>query len=334
MDAVIGKLLPTLRLGSACHAGALSIVPLFAEIAEGPEYVTLGEALAQGSLVVGEAQEHGIVGELVAANSGESAVVIITGEELVGAKQNRVLNTTVLIPPGSRIVLPVSCTEAGRWSYASPEFRESGYVASRDVRAAANDSVTASVRSTGTYRSDQGRVWNEVDRLSAREGIVSGTHAMRDVYEQRRARIVEVVEGIRPEPGQRGVLAVLRGRVIGFDFVSRSAAYARLHDKLLMSYGLESLTAEGEPDPVDAKAAMEFVAALEYLEGTEHPSPGMGVAHRYAFRTCVGSALSVKGNLVHAAFFAVDENSGSGPIDVRMAHAGHRGRLTGREILY
>jgi hypothetical protein len=158
MDEVIGKLLPALKLGRARRAGALTLLPLFAEMPEGPDYVTLGEAIAAGTLVVGESTDGGVVGELAASNTGKAAVLIVSGEELSGAKQNRVLNTTVLVPAGGRMVLPVSCTEQGRWSYLSDSFRDSGYVASRRVRAVANETVTANVRAGGHYGSDQHRV--------------------------------------------------------------------------------------------------------------------------------------------------------------------------------
>jgi hypothetical protein len=40
---------------------------------------------------------------------------LLDGEELIGAKQNRALNLTILAPAKQVIVIPVSCVEAGRW---------------------------------------------------------------------------------------------------------------------------------------------------------------------------------------------------------------------------
>ena len=51
-----------------------------------------------------------------------NSLLMLDGEELVGAKKNRVLNVTVLIAAQSDTVIPVSCVEQGRWSYWSQEF--------------------------------------------------------------------------------------------------------------------------------------------------------------------------------------------------------------------
>jgi hypothetical protein len=39
------------------------------------------------------------------------------GEQLVGAKQNRILNMTVLVAAETEVTIPVSCVERGRWGY-------------------------------------------------------------------------------------------------------------------------------------------------------------------------------------------------------------------------
>ena len=44
-------------------------------------------------------------------NGADRPVLLLDGEELVGAKQNRVLNTSVLVAKGARLDIPVSCVE-------------------------------------------------------------------------------------------------------------------------------------------------------------------------------------------------------------------------------
>ena len=55
-----------------------------------------------------EVSDAGRVSELKVVVKGERAVLLVDGEELVGAKQNRVLNLSMLVPapvdPHSRLV--------------------------------------------------------------------------------------------------------------------------------------------------------------------------------------------------------------------------------------
>ncbi len=55
------------------------------------EYLTLDEALAAKTATVTEVSESGSVPELYFQNEGDLPVLLLDGEELVGAKQNRVL---------------------------------------------------------------------------------------------------------------------------------------------------------------------------------------------------------------------------------------------------
>ena len=64
---------------------------------------------------VTEVDAAGSVPELLVINRSKRAVLIIDGEEVVGAKQNRVVNTSLLLPAESTTKIPMSCTEAGRW---------------------------------------------------------------------------------------------------------------------------------------------------------------------------------------------------------------------------
>ena len=89
------------------------IFPMTGTIEGDLDYLTLGEALESRLLTVTEVTAGGSVPELKVTNSADKPVLLLDGEELAGAKQNRVLNTTVLVPAKQSVVIPVSCTEQG-----------------------------------------------------------------------------------------------------------------------------------------------------------------------------------------------------------------------------
>ncbi len=303
---VIPEFFGCLRLGEPASDGGLTLIPVFGDFSAAPAFVTLEEAMADGSLVVTEMSEGGAVPMLRARNRGAAGVLILDGEELVGAKQNRVLNTTVYIRPGQEIVIPVSCTEAGRWSYRSHEFGDSGYVAAHAIRVAANESVTRSVRHRGEFASDQGRVWNEVSLLQERHHHRSPTSAARDVYERANEDMRRREVLFRCLPGQIGMLAVWSGSVAGLDVVAGDRAFARLHGRLVRSYALDAPTWSLSTAAKDRLAGEEWLTALGGVQTTEHESPGAGISYRFTGPGVVGAALAVDGSVLHAVAFATE----------------------------
>ncbi len=105
-----------------------------------PPYLTAAEALDAGTLSIGE-MGGGSVPQLVLKNAGTLPVLLLDGEHLEGAMQNRVLNATVLAAPDHETVIPVSCVERGRWGYRGPSGEYGGFSSrARDgVRGAPRD---------------------------------------------------------------------------------------------------------------------------------------------------------------------------------------------------
>src|SRR5690349_11199195 len=127
---------PGVRIGAPIERHNLSIFPLFAEdVVHPPRYTTVGSALLAGSAKITEVSEGGSVPTLTLENLTDIPVLIIDGEELLGARQNRISNLTVLAPGMKTLPLPVSCVERGRWSYRSREFSESPDIAYHGARA-------------------------------------------------------------------------------------------------------------------------------------------------------------------------------------------------------
>lgn len=292
------------RLGEPVTDAGLTLIPVFADFAGAPRFLTLSEAISRESLIITEVDAGGSVPELRAANCGGVGILILDGEEVLGAKQNRVLNTSVYLAPGTEILIPVSCTEQGRWNYVSDRFADSGYVSSRSVRFAANESVTANLRKSESFRSDQGRVWNEVEMLHARHTVAAKTHAMRDVYEADKARTGRRREIAAAVPGQCGVLGLWGGRVIGFDAVADPAAYAQLHERLVRSYTLDAWIEAAEAGENDLLTAKEFLVSLADSKLSTHESPGDGISTRFTGTAFTGSVLTVDDAILHAVCFA------------------------------
>jgi len=122
-----------LQVGDAVEHRGIVIAPLFPRQSPVAEYATLEDALPLG-LGIDEVSEAGVVPELAVTNPTDSNVLLYDGEELLGAKQNRILNITVLVAARSTTPIPVSCVEEGRWSRRSASFAAAPHAAHPELR--------------------------------------------------------------------------------------------------------------------------------------------------------------------------------------------------------
>ncbi len=93
MNVVIENLF---QIGEPTEHRGVVIAPLFPRNDPVVAYLTLDQALA-GGLRIRETSESGSVPELAVENPLADRVLLYDGEELVGAKQNRILNVSVLV---------------------------------------------------------------------------------------------------------------------------------------------------------------------------------------------------------------------------------------------
>jgi hypothetical protein len=118
------KLIPA----EAQRDGRLTVFPLLADGEVQLPYLLLADAMESGTLRITEIGQ-GTVPALLALNQGDADVLVLDGEQLIGAKQNRMPNRTILLPAKSETRIPVSCMEQGRWHYrhrsAGPESADS-----------------------------------------------------------------------------------------------------------------------------------------------------------------------------------------------------------------
>ncbi len=306
MNTLLTETLGKLRLGPAQQAGNLTVFPLLATPNGGPEYLTLAAALEPGTVSITEVSEGGSVPDLLAVNKGETAVLALDGEELRGAKQNRVLNTTILMAAHSEMVIPVSCTEQGRWAYASEKFHDSKVVMTPKLRGSKLRSVRRSMETGRGYRADQGEVWNNVRAQNVSGDVHSPTGAMRDSYQSKASELDEYVQATERQPEQCGLLAFVNGKVAGCDLVSRPEAYAELHTKLTKSYALDALLERKnrEAQPVSTEKAEAFLEDAQQCSVKQFDSVGLGADVHLESANVTGSALVVEQTVIHMALFA------------------------------
>lgn len=297
--------LHALNFGEVQFYRNLAIFPILGDNGAGPDYITLSTAMKEKLLTVTEVSEDGSVPKVHVKSSADIPVLLLDGEELIGAKQNRVLNATILLKPRSTTSVDVSCSERGRWRYSTTDFWDSNVVMARAIRAGKNRAVSASLRESCQFRSDQGEVWERIDTLSETLGTQSRTSAMRDIFVSRESEMNACLKEFVLIEGQQGLAFAINGVVVGLDFVSRAGAYATLHDKLVKSYAIDSpIETSGSHIP-SVDAVHNFLSRIDSCTETRFPSVGYGSDYRYESQDLCGSVLVHDDVCIHGAFFSL-----------------------------
>ena len=269
MEGIVAKFIGALDIGQEQRFANLAAVPLFAPAGHGLDHLTLREALESGVLTVKEVCACGSVPDLMVSNTGDRPVLLLGGEELCGAKQNRIVNTSILVGGNDELVIPVSCTERGRWSYVSDSFRESGNVLPHHIRRMAHQRVSDSLDRKAQYDAGQSEIWSAIDDVSNRAEAHSSTGAMSDVYEHRKFELDDYLKAFTLVPSQMGVLFLIDGEVAGFDVLSREAAFGQLFPKLVKSVALDALLMRGGEIALDKRVGRIPHNLLRYILRSE-----------------------------------------------------------------
>lgn len=296
--------LSQIEIGAPQKYRNLSVFPLIAKDARSAAYITLDEALDRHVAMVTEVSEGGVVPELRFENKGVAPVLLVDGEELVGARQNRVLNLTILVGAHTELVIPVSCVEAGRWSYNSRHFGSANCSLFAAARAAKIGQVSESLRDSGMRRSNQGAIWNDISAKAARFGTRSATEAMSDIYMDASGNVHSYTAAISCVPGQVGGVFAVNDQIFGVELFNSPSTYQKLSAKLVSSYAMEALDQEClGGGAVDAEAVSAFLGQIAAAATETFEAVGQGTDLRLRGTGIVGAGLVVDDQIVHLSAF-------------------------------
>ena len=297
----------SIEIGRSSQFRNLTLFPLLRRgvPVEELDYLLLEDGIAEGKVRVTELNAGGSVPELRLENTADLPVLLVDGEELVGAKQNRALNLTILAPAKHTTIIPVSCVEAGRWKMASPDFMPVDHVMFTGIRSERLSQVTESLRSSGSHASDQGAVWRNIAAKAFHLKVASPTEAMSAIYERHASSVEEFARAFTCEERQCGVAFAIGGRLLGLDLFDHPEVMRRFFQKLVRSYALDALDAvlkAGEPASVETMAG--FVARIGTAPSFSEQAVGLGKDVRFNGPEISGAALWAQERYVHICTFA------------------------------
>ncbi len=308
---IIEESLSALAVGAPQAHRNLALFPLLAAADEAsgdglPAYLLLDEALEKNFARITEVSQGGSVPELAFENVSVEKILLVDGDELAGAKQNRIVNLSILVAGGCKVVIPVSCVEQGRWAWRSKAFTSAKRTLFASAKAKKYAQVSESLRRTGTRRSDQNVLWQDVAGKVAFSGAESPTMAMGDAFEKRGGDLGDYAAAFRPEPRQRGAVIAVDGKVTGLELFDSPATFAKYLDRLVRSWAMDAIeTASSTPLAPSLEDVRRFLEAMKATAAERFDALGEGEDIRLSGKGIAGGALAAEGRLVHLAGYAV-----------------------------
>ena len=243
------------------------------------------------------------VGALKVTNPTAKPILIVEGEHFTGGNQNRTINATVLVPAGSKLDIPVSCLEQGRWG-RHRAWRRAEAFAPESIRKRKRASVNRSFSIDRNRMSDQHGIWNDISAMMLREGVASPTGAAEDLEDSYRRhhsrwKTVEALVERGPLPGQCGIVVAHGRDVTAMDLFGAPHLLRKHWGALVRSHFIENRPSTGYPS---ATLALRSIRRLGTSPAKTAPGVGLGCEHRVTRRRLTGQALVLNDALIHASF--------------------------------
>ncbi|HVN59281.1 MAG TPA: DUF6569 family protein [Bacteroidales bacterium] len=266
-----------------------------------------GPEMKSGGLIISESTEGGVVGRLTALNNTGSYLLLTDADVLIGAKQNRIINKSVLLAPYSKTPLDVSCIERLRWSYNNKNFSSPESAADHDLRKAKAASMSFLNSEAGAYHDTQGTVWSHINDRLAKEGIHQETesyHAMAGQVQERKAKEFPFCEA---EKGCCGLAVFSDGKVQSIDLFGNEEVYRYYFPMLRDAAFRMAGTGKDVKVPEMHEAYYKSLDAIDSFEAAsrkpEEAYTGSGILTMIESEKQIGFGLSMNEELIHRVIF-------------------------------
>jgi hypothetical protein len=199
------------------------------------EYLTLDEAQKKNIIIISE-RESGSVPVVIIRNTGNLPIYVMSGEIIIGGKQDRMVSHDVLILPGKEVEVSVRCVEHGRWHGKSKDFTSGGAVGCKEVR-------------TALQFKEQQDVWDEVSKVCGKNAAEtsSGTYGAilsSEEVEKKSTPFLDAMKKGLDKKEMVGMIMALNGEVVCVDIFTNPKFFAKVQEKLLKAYVLDAISTE------------------------------------------------------------------------------------------
>lgn len=281
----------------------LSVIQFYTSDSGTFNYISLEAAMKNNSIEMIEIGESGSVNDIYVINKSDQYVFMMDGDIIIGAKQNRVINTSVLLPPQTKKHIPVSCVEAGRWKTNSSKFNSATFTAPDSIRKSKMKDITDNLDQGEGHSSNQGKVWDKVHENLTMMEVGSETSDLGAIFLVKAPIIEDYTNGIEVDENANG-LSIFYGNTLStIEIFNSSVVYRDYFAKLLRSASINVLNSQVEnkqvPEAEFKYKVLDTLDSVQALEKKSYPGIGAGEEFRFTGKDLVGLELQFDNKRIH-----------------------------------
>lgn len=210
----------------------LKIYPVKGANGSGFTVTTIEEAINAGDAELRELDTPD-VNEILFMNRGNSPVLMLDGDEITGALQNRIIATSNITEPNSTRRVSVICAEENRWDEIGGF--KTGYCSYPGLR-------VLLTKSRQTRADIQKAIWKEIQRKMTVTKTRSATSSMHDIFENLTEEINRYIEDFQSlNHNTIGFIGTTGNGILGCDIFQNAKIYQKNEKKLVRSYALDAI---------------------------------------------------------------------------------------------
>ena len=269
------------------------------------KYLSFSEAIAKNQVQISEVNKKGLVTKLSVSNKSSDNIIILNGELIIGTqiRQDRIVDSTVLIPGYATVLINTFCGEQYRWSPRLSNkisTSESLYFSSGRANNAAD---------INTKLSKQCRIWSEISEKISDFNVKSFTNSVDQIYKKKKVNVEEIVNFFKIPSEAVGVALGINHQLVNIDIFSNNCMLQIYLPKIIRSIALDSFKKISKRSYLKKKDVHRFLRQIhqankqkrKVVEGT------LGEELQFNSESVAGSILYHKEQTVHFSAF-VKEN--------------------------
>ena len=269
------------------------------------KYLSFSEAIAKNQVQISEVNKKGLVTKLSVSNKSSDNIIILNGELIIGTqiRQDRIVDSTVLIPGYATVLINTFCGEQYRWSPRLSNkisTSESLYFSSGRANNAAD---------INTKLSKQCRIWSEISEKISDFNVKSFTNSVDKIYKKKKVNVEEIVNFFKIPTESVGVALGINHQLVNIDIFSNNCMLQIYLPKIIRSIALDSFKKISKKSYLKKKDVHRFLRQIhqankqkrKVVEGT------LGEELQFNSESVAGSILYHKEQTVHFSAF-VKEN--------------------------